>query len=681
LKYHHQNILDTLERLTGSIASASSAEELCDAMFKVVDDFVEVKFSGIYLWDFQEARLKLYNTKGFTEEDRINSERTAYDRHPGWVFKHRKSLHIPDMSADDVPDFINSSERTFHVRSRLWVPITTKSRSLGAFGFADDRVNFFTQEHIKVLELLCRLAGNIYASIVYSDAEKNHMESMKLSLLKIEEANNAQQNFIAKMSHEMRTPLNGIIGVSRLLEESAQLKPEEREFVSIISAQSNHLLALINDVLDISKIQTEDFELIHFPFNLKMVTENIAKTIAFQAKQKGIHFEFFYDDEISNSIIGDELRYTQVINNLLNNALKFTSSGQIRLMLRLVTKNETSQTIAVQVKDTGIGVAQDKLSQIFERFKQADESISRSFGGSGLGLYITKEIINKMKGTIDVKSQLNIGTQFDLTIPFAVSESSKKHDVEMNTLNLRGLNILVVEDNPINVIYIKSVLEKQGASVQIADDGNDAVLAVSNSRFDLVLMDLQMPGMDGITASRKIRQELLLVDLPIIAQSANTVEKDIEECYKVGINDYLAKPFTAEQLVSKILVHTQRQLTDLQTVTDKPKTQNSMLQKALNIVGGDRLVAEELLNVYNAETPKDCARLKQSIETSDLDSVNKLGHKLKSSFRYFQQIEAAEICLYFEQLTSLTNDERTVMDNFNRLNQIIQDSLKEQNET
>lgn len=681
MQRNYQHIIETLERLTGSIASASSAEELCDAMFKVVDDFVEVKYSGIYLWDFQEARLKLYNTKGFTEEDRRNSERTAHERHPGWVFKNRKSLHIPDMNADEVPDFINSSERTFHVRSRLWVPITTKSRSFGAFGFADDRVDFFTQEHIKVLELLCRLAGNIYASIVYSDAEKNHMESMKLSILKIEEANNAQQNFIAKMSHEMRTPLNGIIGVSRLLEESAQLKPEEREFVSIISVQSNHLLALINDVLDISKIQTEDFELIHFPFNLKMVTANIAKTIAFQAKQKGIHFEFFFDDEINNVIIGDELRYTQVINNLLNNALKFTSSGKISLLLSLLTKNDTTQTVEVQVKDSGIGVAQDKFSQIFERFKQADESISRSFGGSGLGLYITKEIINKMKGTIDMKSQLNLGTQFDLTIPFIVSESSKMNDVVMNSLNLSGLNILVVEDNPINIIYIKSVLEKQGASVDVSDNGNDAILAVSNSQFDLVLMDLQMPGMDGIMASKKIRQELSLAELPIIAQSANTVEKDIEECYKVGINDYLAKPFTAEQLVSKILMHTQRQLINSQTVTEKPKTLNSMLQKALNIVGGDRLVADELLSIYCAEMPKESARLKESIETSDLASVNKIGHKLKSSFHYFQLIEAVEICSYFEQLTSLTNDERTVMDNYNRLNQIIQDSLSEQNDT
>lgn len=676
MKPNKDLILNTLHRLTESIASASDAVSLCDALFKVVDDFVEVRYSGIYLWDFKEGRLKLYNTKGFTEEDRHNSEKSAIDRHPGWVFKHRKSLHIPDMDAGDVPKFINSNQRTFHVRSRLWVPITTKSRSLGAFGFASEQVNFFTEEHIKVLELLCRLAGNIYATIVFNETEKNYLESMKLSLRKVEEANSAQQSFLAKMSHEMRTPLNGIIGVSRLLEDSEPLLSWQKEYIQIISSQSSLLLQLINDVLDISKIQSENFSLVQFPFNLKVATENVARSFDFHAKQKNIEFTLFYDDTIESSVLGDELRYTQIITNLLSNAIKFTEKGALLLSVQLENTTNEEQTLSILVKDTGVGIAEQNLDKIFERFKQADDSISRAYGGSGLGLYITKEIVTKMNGAISVKSQMNQGTTFSISLPFKINTSTEQLAVDFDNLDLSGVEVLLAEDNPINVIYMRSLLEKRNANIDVADDGRAAVEACKKKQYDIILMDLQMPVMDGLTASSIIRNELKS-SVPIIAQSANTVEKEVQECYRIGINDFLAKPFTSEQLMTKILLYIKLKhkiTTNKPSVTTKT-SKSSMMSRALNLVSGDPEVAQQLINVYKKETPKDLAQLKEAIGQLDTNTVNKIGHKIKSSFRYFEMDEAVEICLFFERLTDIKTATKATHTNLVQLTQIIEQSL------
>lgn len=671
-----EHILSILHTLTESISSAPDAQFLCDALFKVVDDFVEVHYSAIYLWDFQEGRFKLYNTKGFSEEERISSEKTALDRHPGWVFKHRKALHIPDMSAENIPNYVQSSDRTFHVQSRLWVPITTKNRSLGAFGFASTEKNFFTEEHIKVLELLCRLAGNIYASIVFAEAEKKYTESMKLSLVKIEEANNAQQNFIAKMSHEMRTPLNGIIGVSKLLEESNQLSADQREYINVISVQSSILLNLINDVLDISKIQTEGFSLVEFPFNLKNVTEKLVAAVKIQAYQKNIAFEWFYDALIEDYVIGDELRYSQILTNLLNNALKFTKEGSLRMKIALENKEASKQNLTIQIIDTGIGIAQDKLTDIFERFKQADNSISRSYGGSGLGLYITREIVVKMGGTIQVKSELGRGTEFTVHLPLVLDKERKKKELNSGIVDIHGVRILLAEDNPVNVFYIKSVLTKRGAQVEVVNDGKAAIESCRNATYDLILMDLQMPVMDGLTASSIIRKELK-IKTPIIAQSANTVENQIQECYELGINDYLAKPFKAEHLIAKIASHLYLTTEVEPSKKYREEKKESVQQTVLALAGGDPNLAAEMLEVFQNETPMQLDLLSHYWKAGDLQQVNQLGHKLKSTFQYFEMPEAAELSSYFEYLASFEVKQNEANQKLYKLDQFLQNTIKE----
>ena len=669
--------LSVLHNLTEAIISATDAHSLSNALFNVVDDFVQVRHSAIFLWDFKEKRLRLYKAKGFSKEDRIYSEKTAMERHPGWVFQNRKPLHIRDMSKDDVPKFVTSGKRAYTVRSRLWIPITSKDKSLGSLGFASEQTNYFTEEHIKVLELVCRLAGNMYSQIIFRESEKKYIESIKLSMNKIEEANNAQQNFMSKMSHEMRTPLNGIIGISKLLDDT-RLNNDQTEYVNIINSQSNTLLNLINDVLDISKIQSENFNLVQFPFNVFNTIQSVVNSMKFQAAQKGIKISLHFDDRINSLVIGDDMRLSQIITNLANNAVKFTDEGEVTISVNLIETIKKTQTLEITIKDTGIGIDHKNQKTIFERFKQADDSISRTHGGSGLGLYITKEIITKMGGEISFRSAPNKGSEFVVKVSFDKASSSNADSKEIASVDLSNVNILVVEDNEVNVLYIESILKKRNANVDVAGDGQEAIFLCESNNYDLILMDLQMPKLDGISATSHLRS-ILNIQTPIIAQSANTVQSEIEKCYKAGANDYIAKPFTVEQLLPKILFH----LNIEKSVQPKEKelsvsaADKTMFDRALELVELDESKAQQLLQIFKKTSREDIGILKKGIINNELNTVNQAGHKIKSSFRHFKMSEAAELCLFFENVEDLKKSSKIIKTKLMQLTKILDACLIE----
>ncbi len=650
--------LAILSSIAEELATARDAQSISDALFKVVDDFIEVPYSSIFLWDFKQNKLRLYANKGFTEEDKKYSEDTALERHPGWVFKNRKPIYVEDMSTQPVPYYVKSGKRAFEVKSRLWMPIATADRSLGAFGFASSEPYFFKDEHKNILELVCRLAGNLYSNIVFAESEKEYIHNIKLSMKKIQDAGNAQQNFIAKMSHEMRTPLNGIIGMSKLLDET-NLFGVQKKYVDIINNQANLLLHLINDILDISKVQSEDFELVKFPFNIKDTLQTISGSHSMQAEQKSLQFRFVFDSAIHENVIGDSLRFSQIFNNLLSNAIKFTSSGSIELSAKLLNTDNQKQLIRFCVSDTGIGFDSSKEEDVFKKFVQADDSIARKHGGSGLGLYITRELVEKMGGKINAHSELNVGSLFSVELEFAKAKASPVVTIATQQFHLKGKRILVAEDNPVNALYLRTLLEKNEVVCEIAENGQDAINFCKLSEFDLILMDIQMPVMDGITAAKIIREELNL-NTPIVAQSANTVQKDIEACYAVGINDYMSKPFTEEQLINKLSIvlnfteQPDAELNSNKVNFSKPKdipqySLEFLKTKALELAGGKTDQANKLVEIFLRELHKNILLLKQSILAKNKEDVNKLGHKVKSSFRLFSLNDAADLSLYFEK--------------------------------
>ena len=641
--------LSFYNKISELIVTATDAESLSRALYEIIDGYIEVPHSALFLWDSKEAKLKLYGNSGFTEDELVEVENTALDRHPGWVFKNQKPLHIPDMDKEGVPSFITSSKRSFKVKSRLWVPITTTERSLGAFGFASQELNYFTEDHVDVLNFACRLAGNIYSNIIFSESEKEYLNNMLISYNKTKEASKAQQNFIAKMSHEMRTPLNGIIGMTKLI-EGTLLNQNQKKYVDILNNQSVQLLGLINDVLDISKVQSQNFKLVHFPFNLKEVLTSNIKSYEMQAKLKGVDFTCAFDTKIHYNLKGDSLRMSQIVNNLLSNAIKFTKEGFVSISVQHDSSTKDFQNIMIIVEDSGIGIGEAKLEKIFEGFHQEDDSIVRKYGGTGLGLMITKEIVDQMKGEIIVDSKKGKGSKFTILLSFKKSNQNLDQNEISRDVSLNGLNILVAEDNEVNSFYLKTILEQDGCIVSLAKNGQEVIEFCKKQEFDLILMDIQMPILDGISATQIIRKELK-INTPIIAQTANTVQKDIDACYEAGVLDYISKPFTISELNRKIAFNLDIGLKNKKTKL-KDRAPQSLHSSVLSLVNGNKEFARKILQVFSEDTPKNIKSLKKAFSAKDEIQINKIGHKIKSSFRMFKLKVPFEYSLWIENFSS-----------------------------
>lgn len=641
--------LSFYNKISELIVTATDAESLSRALYEIIDGYIEVPHSALFLWDSKEAKLKLYGNSGFTEDELVEVENTALDRHPGWVFKNQKPLHIPDMDKEGVPSFIASSKRSFKVKSRLWVPITTTERSLGAFGFASQELNYFTEDHVDVLNFACRLAGNIYSNIIFSESEKEYLNNMLISYNKTKEASKAQQNFIAKMSHEMRTPLNGIIGMTKLI-EGTLLNQNQKKYVDILNNQSVQLLGLINDVLDISKVQSQNFKLVHFPFNLKEVLTSNIKSYEMQAKLKGVDFTCAFDTKIHYNLKGDSLRMSQIVNNLLSNAIKFTKEGFVSISVQHDSSTKDFQNIIIIVEDSGIGIGEAKLEKIFEGFHQEDDSIVRKYGGTGLGLMITKEIVDQMKGEIIVDSKKGKGSKFTILLSFKKSNQNLDQNEISRDVSLNGLNILVAEDNEVNSFYLKTILEQDGCIVSLAKNGQEVIEFCKKQEFDLILMDIQMPILDGISATQIIRKELK-INTPIIAQTANTVQKDIDACYEAGVLDYISKPFTISELNRKIAFNLDIGLKNKKTKL-KDRAPQSLHSSVLSLVNGNKEFARKILQVFSEDTPKNIKSLKKAFSAKDEIQINKIGHKIKSSFRMFKLKVPFEYSLWIENFSS-----------------------------
>jgi CheY-like chemotaxis protein len=356
------------------------------------------------------------------------------------------------------------------------------------------------------------------------------------------------------MSHEIRTPLNGIIGYADLLAESAALGPAERRHVRHIQSAGSALLALVNDILDFSKIEAGQIELDPAPFSLTALIDEAVSLVAAGARQKGLALSITVDPAVPPGLLGDEVRLRQVLLNLLNNAVKFTSIGHVDVRATVETIGDGPAWIRVEVADTGIGIAADKLDRLFQRFSQLDASIKRQFGGSGLGLAICKRLVELMGGWIGVSSNPGEGSTFWFRLPLEPAEFIENAAPAVREAGTATrARVLLADDLEMNQELALAILQKAGYEVDVVADGADAVMAVQSRVYDVVLMDVQMPGMDGITATQRIRALPPPVrDVPIIALTANVLAQQVETCRRAGMNDHVGKPFRREELIAAI---------------------------------------------------------------------------------------------------------------------------------
>ncbi|MEO6549591.1 MAG: response regulator [Ferruginibacter sp.] len=390
-----------------------------------------------------------------------------------------------------------------------------------------------------------------------TDRKNAELETQK-ARREAEEARKTQEQFLANMSHEIRTPMNGVIGMTQLL-TATNLTDDQKECVATIKESAENLMVIINDILDLTKIVAGKITLVKSNYVFNDIINNSVKINQYRADEKGILLKTDIDKDIFPFLSGDPVRLNQILINLVGNAIKFTEKGEVNVKVKLLDQNDKTVSLEFSISDTGIGIAEDKIETVFERFIQISGTSTRKYGGTGLGLTITRQLIELQGGSIHVKSQEEKGSVFTfyLTIQKGICPVVAEHKISTKELldTLNGINILLVEDNIINQKVAVKTLSIRGASIDVANHGKEAIELLKMKSYDIILMDLQMPEMDGYEATRIIRHEMseAISLTPIIAMTASALIADRDKCLQAGMNDYIAKPFVAQELNEKIL--------------------------------------------------------------------------------------------------------------------------------
>ncbi len=451
-----------------------------------------------------------------------------------------------------------------------------------------------------------------------------------------EDAVKAKQQFLSNMSHEIRTPMNAIIGFTKVVLKT-EITEKQKEYLTAIKISGDALIVLINDILDLAKVDAGKMTFEHTPF--KMASSISAMLHLFETKiqEKNLKLIQEYDTSIPEVLVGDPVRLHQIILNLVSNAVKFTAIGYITVKVKMISETADEAKIEFAVSDTGIGIAPGKIDTIFENFQQASSGTSRLFGGTGLGLAIVKQLVEPQGGSISVKSKLNEGStfSFDLTFQKTIAEAESESDLVELDLEIKKVRVLVVEDIALNQLLMKTLLDDFGFERDIAANGKIAIEKLKTNEYDVILMDLQMPEMNGFEATEYIRNTMKLT-LPIIALTADVTTADLEKCTKVGMNDYLAKPVDDKALYRKIVQHIKKATPIIHAVIRPIKEADSVAYVNLNYLNtrtkSNPVLMMEMISLYLEQTPLLILTMKQSLKDKNWSALHSAVHKMIPSF-------------------------------------------------
>ena len=454
-----------------------------------------------------------------------------------------------------------------------------------------------------------------------------------------ENAVKAKQQFLSNMSHEIRTPMNAIIGFTKVLLKT-DLSIKQKEYLTAIKMSGDALIVLINDILDLAKVDAGKMVFEQTPFKLALSLSAMLHLFETKIQEKNLELVKIYDDNIPEVLVGDPVRLHQIILNLVSNAVKFTNEGKITVSVRLLSEEEDIVTLEFAVADTGIGIPAIKIDKIFENFQQASSGTTRLYGGTGLGLAIVKQLVEPQGGTISVKSKIDVGSTFSFTLSFQKTKSQAESDEEIIELDseVTDIKVLVVEDIPLNQLLMKTLLDDFGFERDIASNGRIAIEKLQSKSYDVILMDLQMPEMNGFEATEYIRKTLHS-KIPIIALTADVTTVDLAKCKSVGMNDYIAKPVDEKLLYNKIvglvkkpssIVKNAR--TEINEYVECKKIRCIDLDYLLHRTKSNPVLMMEMISLYLKQTPPLIDAMKKGLQDKDWIVLYGAVHKMIPSF-------------------------------------------------
>ena len=450
-----------------------------------------------------------------------------------------------------------------------------------------------------------------------------------------ENAVKAKQQFLSNMSHEIRTPMNAIIGFTKVVLRT-DITDKQKEYLNAIKISGDALIVLINDILDLAKVDAGKMTFEKTPFKMKSSIAAMLHLFETKIQEKNLKLVKEYDSKIPDVLVGDPIRLHQIILNLVSNAVKFTSKGKITVSVDLLHEDDDKVILKFAVTDTGIGISEEKIGTIFENFQQATSETSRLYGGTGLGLAIVKQLIEPQNGTIRVNSTIHKGSTFSFTLPFQKTNSDVELENELTEIDseMKNIKVLVVEDIALNQLLMKTLLDDFGFELDIAENGKISIEKLQEKDFDIILMDLQMPEMNGFEATKYIRNTIHST-IPIIALTADVTTVDVDKCKAVGMNDYIAKPVDETELYNKIIGTLKKSKLDKKeeiSTIQIEKIKYTNLEYLHHRTKSNPILMMEMISLYLAQTPPLISTMKQSLAEQNWQLLGAAVHKMIPSF-------------------------------------------------
>ena len=528
--------------------------------------------------------------------------------------------------------------------------IISQNRSMGLFLGApdEDESGILDVSFAFLTVILGATAGLLQNAELYrtisrlNDELEGKVKRLEESERALEDANRSKDSFLANISHEIRTPMNGIIGMGRLLSQTP-LDANQAEMTRTILSESEHMMRLLNDLLDISKIEAGRLDFEQISFDLRELLRNLRSTYGRMAESKGLAFVMETDPQLPGSLVGDAGRVRQVFANLLGNAVKFTRQGSVSVRVSVLSRTAHRCRILARITDTGIGIPPETIERLFQPFTQADASTSRLYGGSGLGLAISRRLVGMMGGRIEVESDPGEGSTFRFTLDLPLSETEPAEivrgggDAVVSREGLAGLRVLVAEDNATNRRIVAALLEKLGIAADMAENGQETLDALTRERYDIVLMDVQMPGMDGLETTRRIRAgERPGVRIPIVAMTANAMKGDREACLAAGMDGYLSKPIDPAEL-ERIMAFAAQGVPDVSPAPEnddgKPVAPTDVFDRAslLERVVWDEDLCSQVVETFLCDGKKLVSQFADAAERGDSAGAKIAAHTLRGA--------------------------------------------------